>query len=1268
MTPARDEGVCGMSEDGVAVIGMACRLPGAADPAGFWRLLRDGVDALGEPDESRQGWCVPDGDAEADGAGYLRAGYLDRPAEFDANFFGISPREAVSIDPQQRLMLELAWEGLEDAGLRPETLRGSETSVFVGSMTEDYAKLSRLQSSVNQHAATGMQRAMIANRISYLLGLTGPSMSIDAAQSSSLVAVHAAVRSLLGGEATLALAGGVQLNLDPAGIEVARGFGALSPSGRCATFDADADGYARGEGAGLVVLKTVRQAVADGDRIYAVIRASATNNDGGGSTLTSPSQAGQQKVIRQALSRAGIDPLAVQYVELHGTGTRLGDPIEAAALGAELSAGRRAEAPLLVGSVKTNIGHLEGAAGIAGLIKTILCLVHRQLPPSLHFHRPNPDIDFDELRLRVQRSLGDWPVVEGPLVAGVSSFGMGGTNCHVLLSDWTGAAQHQTDPAGGPSAGTAVGPAISLQPLLISARSRDALGAQAGLVRGLLDTGTAADLGRLAAALATTRSSFEYRAVVLASEPAAAVAGLTALADGSPTVNVLQGTATTLRCGFMFSGQGSQQPGMGAELAVAFPPFARAFDEVCAELDRHLDGPATLREVVLATHGDRALLDQTGFTQPALFAYEVALFRLLVECGLRPDYLIGHSIGELAAAQVAGVLSLADACALVAARGRLMQALPSGGAMVAVQATEDEVSASLAAWQEQVSIAAVNGPQAIVLSGDEDAVLDVAAGWASRGRKTKRLQVSHAFHSHRMDPMLAEFAGIAQQLTYHPPRIPMISNVTGELATEAELCSPDYWVAHVRRPVRFLQGIRTLAAAGVRGFVEVGPDGVLAGTARDCLDVEGTLSVASQIAGRPQVRSLLSAVATLHVRGAAVDWDRYFGPVGPDRLTLPTYPFQRRPYWLGSVPDSPSVDELSVISPEPVAVPDRAAGASVETLPVVRVAVAAALGYASAAEVEVERVFKDMGFDSYNAVELRERLVSETGVALPSSVLFDYPTPVKLARYLDQQLSGELEPELVAPRLRAGLDEPIAIVGMACRYPGGVSSAEELWRLVVEGGDAIGEFPDDRGWDIESLFDPDVEHVGTSYTRHGGFLDEPAGFDAEFFGISPREALAMDPQQRLLLETAWESLEHANIDPLSLRRSRTGVFTGVTAMEYGPRLHDPDGGFRLTGSSPSVASGRIAYVLGLEGPAVTVDTACSSSLVSLHLAVQSLRSGESDLALAGGVTVMATPGMFVEFSRQRGLSADGRCRAFGAGADGTGWSEGVGLLVVERLS
>ncbi|MFE3168098.1 SDR family NAD(P)-dependent oxidoreductase [Streptomyces sp. NPDC059224] len=1264
-------------QEPVAVVGLACRLPGAANPAEFWRLLHDGRDALGEPGALR---CRPDGPAVPvlPSGEPVRAGFLDQVDSFDAAFFGVSPGEAAVLDPQQRLVLELAWEAFEDAGIIPGDGDGDGdggpggTGVYVGATYDDYAALRGAR--LSPHSATGRNRAMIANRVSHVLRLRGPSLVVDSAQSSALLAVHLACRALAAGECTTALAGGVNLNLTQDGYDVTRALGAISPSGRCHTFDERADGFVRGEGGAVLVLKPLSAALADGDTVHAVIRGSAVNNDGGGDSLTAPRQEAQQDVLRLACAAAGVSPGELDYVELHGTGTPLGDPVEAAALGAVAGRGPDRRRPLLVGSVKTNIGHLEGAAGIAGLLKTVLCLSRRELVPSLNYRTPNPRIPLTELGLRMVTETGPWPATAGPLLAGVSSFGMGGANCHLVLTE-----PPAPGPAPEPPAEGYDGPVL----VPLTARAPAALAELAALVGG--STASPVDL---AYSLATTRSPLERRAVLVA-ESAHEVPGLlAALAGDTANARVVRGTSVEGRTVFLFAGQGNQRPGMGREIYRRHPALAAAMDAVAAELRPHL--PRPLLDVVFAEAGsaDAALLDEPAWTQPALFAVQVGLYRLVESWGITPDAVLGHSFGELAALHVAGAMSLADACALVAARGRLMQDIPPGGAMILVEASEAELLPDVGTSGGLVSVAALNSPTATVLSGDADATASIAGRWSARGRRIRRIQVPMASHSPHVDGILDGMRAAAARVDWRTPALPVVSSLTGAELDVTGLDWPEFWARHTRGTVRFADAVATACAGGARTFLELGPDGTLSAMGPGSAPEDVAFVSAMAGGDRPDLRSLLTAVARLHTRGVPVDWARFYDGSGARRIPLPTYPFQRRRHWIAGVTATGGASPAVPAGPALPAAAETGTRArpdsSLAGLPaaerepavraLVRAEVAAALELDSAEELDMRRPFKDLGFGSLMTVELGQRLAEVTGVRLTATAVLDHPTPERITAHLTAGLAAETAPETVPgrPLVDPGpAADPIAIVGMACRFPGGVGSPEALWDLVTAGTDAVGGFPTDRGWDLDGLFDADPDRPGRSYARTGGFLHGAAEFDADLFGISPREALAMDPQQRLLLETSWEALERAGIDPHSLRNSATGVFSGVMAQDYGPRMHEgADGldGYVLTGTTASVASGRVAYSLGLRGPAVTVDTACSSSLVAVHLAAQALRSGECSLALAGGVTVMPTPGIFVEFSRQRGLAPDGRCKSFAAAADGTGWAEGAGQLVLERLS
>ncbi len=1856
------------TEEPVAIVSMACRYPGGVrSPEDLWELVASGGDAVGGFPEDR-GWDLErlyDPDPDHPGTSYTReGGFLYDAGEFDAGFFGIGPREALGMDPQQRLLLETAWEAFERAGIDPSSLRGSDTGVFAGVMYQDYGLGARLPAELEGYLGTsGVTPSVVSGRVAYTFGLEGPAVTVDTACSSSLVALHLACQALRGGECSLALAGGVTVLATPLlflGFSRQR---ALSPDGRCKSFSGAADGVGWSEGAGLVLLERLSDAERLGHEVLAVMGGSAVNQDGASNGLTAPNGPSQERVIAQALASAGLSAAEVDVVEAHGTGTPLGDPIEAQALLATYGRERDGE-PLWIGSVKSNIGHAQAAAGVAGVIKMVMALRHGLLPRSLYAEDPTPHVDWESGAVELLREARAWEVDGGRRRrAGISSFGVSGTNAHVILEE-----------APAPERRAVNGLPVAA-PWVLSAKSEAAVGELVERVQGVDGPGL-----DVAYTLARGRARFEWRAALVDGElvgPQRSVAGKTAL---------------------VFSGQGAQRAGMGAELAELFPAFGGAFGG--------LPG------------GD---IDRTEKAQPALFEFEVALYRLLESFGVKPEFLVGHSIGELAAAHVAGVLSLEDARALVEARGRLMGGLPDGGGMLAVEASEDEVRGVL---DDGLSVAAVNGPRAVVVAGP-DKILD---GWAKKFERTRRLRVSHAFHSRLMEPMLEEFRQVARTLTFNEPRIPIIAG--------GDVTDPEYWVRQVRDTVRFADAIERAREAGVSHFLELGPDAALSA-------LVGEGAVALQRKERPEAQALVRGLAHAHIQGVEVDWSPLIE--GGRTVELPTYPFQRQRFWLpagtvadasehplvdsavpvagdrdewlftgqlsldalpwladhavletvllpgtafvelalragaevgcevveelaleaplvlprrgavqlqvtvggvddggrreiaiysrpegeqgewirhaggmltceggdgdrdferlaaeawppegaeplaaelaydrlaeqgfgygpafqnlrrawrrgdevfaevaldeaqaaagdaerfglhpalldasfhagllaagestprlpfswrgvrlhaegvswlrvriapapgeratsvtavdqsgapvlgverlvartidagqlagargagegalyrvewvevpggesvdgevvqvergggrsgcvrvlgalkeavagdsrlvvvtrgavaapdpdpwgaavwglvrsaqaehpgrfvlvdvegGALPEELAVDEpqlavrdgrllaprlvraeaggeaeldfgvgtvlvtggtgglgavvarhlrerhgvrdlvlvsrrgpqapgaaelaaelgcrveacdvadrgalaalldsiadltavvhtagvmddgtlesldderleevlrpkadgawnlheltrerglsafvmfssaitvlggagqgnyaaansfldalaahrlaeglpatslawglwgratgmggatsaaererrgeqiharmgmlpldtdrglelfdLACASAEAHLVPVRldlaalraqardglmapmlrglvrvparraAAGGSLarrlaETpeaeregvvLDLVRAQVAAVLGDSGPEAVEPERAFKELGFDSLAAVELRNRLGQASGLRLPATLVFDYPTRSRWRGSCTSRRRGWSASGMPVRRRASRTEEPVAIVSMACRYPGGVRSPEDLWELVASGGDAVGGFPEDRGWDLERLYDPDPDHPGTSYTREGGFLYDAGEFDAAFFGIGPREALGMDPQQRLLLETAWEAFERAGIDPSSLRGSDTGVFAGVMYQDYGLGAPLPAEleGYLGAGVHGSVVSGRVAYAFGLEGPAVTVDTACSSSLVALHLACQALRGGECSLALAGGVTVLASPGAFVGFSRQRGLSRDGRCKSFSGAADGVGWSEGAGLVLLERLS
>ncbi|WP_432011350.1 type I polyketide synthase [Streptomyces cucumeris] len=876
-TRAQLEEVESRATEPLAIIGMSCRYPGGvASPEELWELVASGRDAItGLPDD--RGWDLErlyDPDPEQTGKVYARGGgFVDRIGEFDAEFFGISPREATAMDPQQRLLLEASWEAFEDARIDVTSLRGSDTGVYCGLSVTDYGMGPEKDvAQVEGFQLTGGAASVSSGRISYLLGLEGPAVSVDTACSSSAVALHMAVQALRAGECSLALAGGVTLMPSPFMLrEFSRQRG-LSTDGRCRAYAASADGTGFSDGLGMVVLERLSDARRNGRRILGLIRGTALNQDGASNGLTAPNGPSQERVIRQALASAGLRPSDVDAVDGHGTGTKLGDPIEAQALLATYGRDREGD-PLWLGSIKSNIGHTSAGAAVAGVIKMVMAMRHDLLPPTLHVDEPSPHVDWESGRVELLTEARKWAPADGrPRRAGVSSFGVSGTNAHIIVEE---------APAEEPVAGEGTAPAAPL-PVVVSARTDSALRAQLERLRAHLTARPELSLVDTAYSLVTSRALLDRRAVVVATDRDELLARL---ADVAPESGVPGQTA------FLFTGQGSQRSGMGLELAGAFPVFDRALSELCAELDPRLG--RSVREL-LAAESD--LLNSTEFTQVVLFAVEVALFRLAESLGIRPDYLIGHSVGEIAAAHVAGVLSLADAAELVVARGRLMGGLPSGGAMVAVQATEAEVAESLAGFEGRLEIAAVNGPMAVVVSGDEGAAEEWLQLPCWEGRKTTRLRVSHAFHSPRMEPMLAEFRTVAERLTYAEPRIPVVSNVSGELVAGFDA---EYWVRHVRQAVRFADGVATLWDLGVRRFLELGPDAVLTAMARQCVEDDSEAAFIPALrAKRTECDTFAAFLGRVHTAGLEVDWNAFYVNTGARSVDLPTYAFQRENYWL----------------------------------------------------------------------------------------------------------------------------------------------------------------------------------------------------------------------------------------------------------------------------------------------------------------------------------------------------------------------------------
>ncbi|WP_308405412.1 type I polyketide synthase, partial [Streptomyces rugosispiralis] len=1602
-------------DEPIAIVAMSCRFPGEVrTPEDLWQLLLAGREVLTEFPADR-GWDLdtlygPDPDEH--GKSYVReGGFLEGAGDFDPKFFGISPREAVAMDPQQRLLLETSWEAFERAGIDPTLLRGSQTGVFVGSNGQDYATSLRRAAAehVEGHLVTSSAASVVSGRISYTFGFEGPAVTVDTACSSSLVALHLAAQSLRQGECSLALAGGVTVMSTPElFVEFSRQRG-LAADGRCKAFAAAADGTGWGEGVGLLLLERLSDARRNGHQVLAVVRGSAVNQDGASNGLTAPSGPSQQRVIRTALANAGLSAADVDTVEAHGTGTTLGDPIEAQALLATYGQQRPDERPLWLGSIKSNIGHTQAAAGVAGVIKSVLAMRHGVLPRTLHIDEPSPHVDWSAGAVELLTAPVAWPETGRPRRAGVSSFGVSGTNAHVILEQGPTESDAATDAPSEPN---------GVVPWVVSARSDAGLRDQAARLLSMVgeEAGPApVDVGL---SLVTTRAVFDRRAVVLGADRTALVSGLTALAQGREATGVVRGVATgsSDRVAFVFPGQGAQWVGMAAGLLDSSPVFAERVAECAAALAPFVDW--SLAEVL----SDPAALERVDVVQPVLWAVMVSLAELWRSYGVEPAAVIGHSQGEIAAACVAGALSLEDAAKVVALRSKALRALSGLGGMVSVSLPVERVRERLAVWGERLSVAAVNGPSAVVVSGDADALDELLAACEADEVRARRIPVDYASHCAHVEAIEDELQQTLAGIAPRPSSVPFYSTVTAGVLDTREL-NAGYWYRNLRRTVRFDETVRALLTDGFDTFIEASAHPVLTMGVEQTAQDHGThiTAVGSLRRDEGGLDRFATSLAEAYVGGAAVDWAAMFAGTGARRVDLPTYAFQHQRYWvepsavagdvslagltsadhplLGAataLPDSngwlltgrlslrthpwlaehtvlgrallpasafvelalragdtagcdrveeltleaplvlpergavqlqltvggpeedggrpvrvyarpedtadrpwtryasgtlvhseaqseahghahdrahsesrgeahgqalseahghargeaqshatdlgiwpptgaesvdmtgfyerladagvtygpifrgvravwrrgdevfaevvlpeeahgevsrfgihpalldtalqtglaplsgnvdgirlpflwsgvslhatgasmlrvrlthKGTDTLSALVTDPAGTPvatvdalvarpateERFAAATAEpgggrperatvvrralaqtalaaeeaslrqrlrrvgdaererlVLRMVQDQAAAVLGHSTPDAVEPEISFKEHGFDSLTAVELRNRLNAATGERLAATVVFDYPTPAALAEYLRMELLGLREddaPSTPAPVTRAELDDdPIAIVSMGCRLPGGVRSPEELWDLLTEGRDAISGFPEDRGWELDGLYDADPDVPGKTYTRRGGFVDGAGEFDAAFFGISPREAVAMDPQHRLLLETSWETFERAGIDPASLRGSQTGVFVGAGSHGYGTGPIRPSSGvegYLLTGNALSVTSGRLAYAFGFEGPAVAVDTACSSSLVALHLAARSLRQGECSLALAGGTAIMSTPWTFVGFSRQRGLAPDGRCKPFSAAADGFGPAEGVGVLLLERLS
>ncbi|MFJ8166188.1 type I polyketide synthase [Streptomyces sp. NPDC096136] len=994
----------------IAVVSMACRYPGGvSSPEELWEVVRDGRDVVGAFPADR-GWRdVYDPDPDAAGSAYVRhGGFLADAAGFDAEFFGISPREALATDPQQRLLLETSWEAFERAGIVPADVRGEEVGVFSGVSSTEYGWrfLEAGRSELEGYLLYGSSLSVASGRVAYELGLTGPAVSLDTACSSSLVALHMAVQSLRAGECSLALAGGALVMSSPAAfVEFARQ-GALSPDGRCKAFADGADGTGWAEGVGVLLLERLSDARRNGHPVLALVRGSAVNQDGASNGLTAPNGRAQEKVIRRALANAGVAPADVDLVEAHGTGTVLGDPIEADALLATYGRDRHEGRPLWLGSLKSNMGHAQAAAGVGGVIKAVMAMRHGHLPKTLHVGEPSRHVDWSCGGVELLVEGREWTRADGPRRAGVSSFGVSGTNAHVILEE---------APGQEPAQRAAPGPEVAggLVPWVLSGRTPAALEGQARRLRELLAADPHADPAAIGASLVAHRSRFEHRAVVLGRGRDGLLDALAPLGEGAESPAVVRGAAGKPGgVAFVFPGQGSQWVGMGRQLYATFPVFARQLDACAEALSEWVDW--SLLDVVHGAEGAPSL-DRVDVVQPALFAVMVSMAGLWRSWGVEPAAVVGHSQGEIAAACVSGALSLRDAARIVALRSRALVELIGHGGMASVAESADLVERRLAPWSGRVGVAVVNGPRSVVVSGEPDALDEFVEKAKADGVQARRIAVDYASHSHQVARVREQVTGPLAGVAPGPSAVPFYSTLYGEVIDTARL-NADYWYDNLREKVLFESSVRRMADDGFRVFVEMSPHPVLTVPVQEIVeDLDDALVLSSSRRDRDEVEAVLGSLAGLHVRGGSVDWNALFGE--RPRADLPTYAFQRQRYWLASshapaavaapqeapAADGPAAEDRSVpLTDRLAALSEEDAGALVLAHVLEKVAVV--LGHASSASIDPDQEFKEIGFDSLLSAELSKRLTASTGLRLRANLVLRQPSPRRIAGHIAASL------------------------------------------------------------------------------------------------------------------------------------------------------------------------------------------------------------------------------------------------------------------------